>query len=233
MSIQTAAFFDIDGTLTSLRTWTGYLDYFRQRNLKRTTHLAFLGVHYPLYFVRRLGLISESAFRRPWAGHLAWYVRGIPVQEAQPIWEHTVRALEGSWRRETRQILEDHLRAGDLVMLVSSGPDPMVARIAAELGVEHYVGTRLETRNGVFTGRSIEPVVIDEDKASAALAYLAGQNIEVDLDSSFAYADSTTDLSLLEMVGNPVVAYPDDGLRSLAAERGWKIVSENSSETQA
>jgi len=233
MDVKTAAFFDIDGTLTSLRTWTGYLDYFRRRNLKRTTHLAFVGVHYPLYFVRQLGLISESAFRRPWAAHLAWYVRGISIQDAQPIWEYTVRTLDGSWRTETRQILKDHLRAGDLVMLVSSGPYPMVARIAAELGVEHFIGTRLETRGDVFTGRSIDPVVIDESKASAARAYLAEQKLEVDLNSSFAYADSTTDLSLLEMVGNPVAVYPDDGLRSLAVERGWKIVSETSQDNQA
>lgn len=224
MSTHRAAFFDIDGTLTSQRTWKGYLDFFKQRKIKRGTHLAFLAVHYPLYFMRRMGLISETAFRRPWASHLAWYVGGMSAGETEAVWDYSVKALEGSWQPESRRALEAHLQAGDLVMLVSSGPYPMVERIAAELGVEHFIGTRLETRDGVFTGRSVEPVVIDENKVSTALAYLEGGQLACDLSHSFAYADSTTDLPLLEMVGNPVAAYPDEGLRRIAAERGWKII---------
>jgi phosphoserine phosphatase len=45
----------------------------------------------------------------------------------------------------------------------------------------------------------------------------------VDLAESYAYADSTSDLHLLEMVGHPVATYPDDGLRPIALERGWQI----------
>lgn len=224
MNTNRVAFFDIDGTLTSQRTWQGYLDYFKQRKIKRGTHLAFLAVHYPLYFMRRIGLISETAFRRPWASHLAWYVSGMSLGETKAVWDYSVKALENSWQPESRRAMEGHLRAGDLVMLVSSGPYPMVERIAAELQVEHFIGTRLEVRDGVFTGRSVEPIVIDENKVSTALAYLKEKQLDFDPPHSFAYADSTTDLPLLELVGNPVAAYPDESLRVIAAGRGWKII---------
>lgn len=225
MSSNTAALFDIDGTLTQVRTWKGYIEYFRRRKIKRTTHLAFLAVHYPLYFLHRLGLISASGFRRPWASHLAWYVRGFTQDNARPIWDAALQSLKGAWQTETRRMLEDHLKSGDLVMLVSSGPLPMVERIAAELCVEHYIGTRFEIQNGVYTGRCLHPIVIDETKAITALAYLNEKNFPIDLQASFAYADSTTDLSLLEMVGNPVAAYPDGGLQEIAIQRGWRIVA--------
>ena len=45
-----AAFFDIDGTLTSERTWKGMMDYFTAAHLRRWTHLAFFAAHYPLVF---------------------------------------------------------------------------------------------------------------------------------------------------------------------------------------
>lgn len=219
-----AAFFDIDGTLTREHTWAGYMDYFRHHKLKSGTHFLFQITHYPLYFLRKLGLISEDSFRRPWAAHLAWYVKGMSIAQARPIWDWTVRFLENSWHPDTLQVLKNHQQNGDLVMLVSSGPLPMVEQFAARIGVEHFIGTAFEIRGGHYTGQSLTPIVISAMKASAARSYLQSHQIDIDLDGSFAYADSTTDLPLLEMVGNPVAAHPDADLRSIAEQRGWKIL---------
>jgi len=222
--MQRAAFFDIDGTLTRERTWKGIIGYFRERRLRRFVHLQFLAYHYPLYFLYRLGLMSNSGFRRPWAAHLAWYFRGMTLEESAPIWDWGVKSyLSQYWREDTRAILESRRQSGDLIMLVSSGPLPMVQRIAAELGADHCVGTSFKVRAGRYTGKAVEPIVIDEIKASATLAYLKSNGIEVDLPSSYAYADSTPDLSMLEMVGHPVATYPDSGLRAIAVQRGWEI----------
>jgi HAD superfamily hydrolase (TIGR01490 family) len=222
-----AAFFDIDGTLTSERTWKGIMDYFRQNHLRRGMHLAFLGAHYPLYYLRRFGLISESAFRSPWAAHLAWYVRGYTPRQAEPVWEWAVeRFLAQYWREDTRCLLQEHLDLGDMVMLVSAAPLPLVQRIAREVGAQHAAGTRFELRGGRYTGRAVPPVVIDEGKAQAAQAVLQVQRLSVDLPDSYSYADSISDRSFLEMVGHPVAVYPDVALRLLATERGWRIFPE-------
>jgi putative phosphoserine phosphatase/1-acylglycerol-3-phosphate O-acyltransferase len=219
-----AAFFDVDGTLTSERTWKGLLSYFQEHHLRRATHCAFLAIHYPLYLSHRLGLVSESGFRAPWAAHLAWYVRGYSVERANEVWEYAVdNYLSHYWRADTRLLLDEHCRLGDLVMLVSSGPQPMLEYTAKALGAQHAVGTRFEVRNGRYTGRYMPPVVIDQAKASAPQAYLQERGLQVDLKASFAYADSTTDLGLLEMVGNPMAVYPDKGLRAIAMQRGWRI----------
>jgi len=222
-----AAFFDIDGTLTSERTWKGPMSYFKQRGLRRGTHLAFLAVHYPLYYLRRLRLISEGAFRAPWAAHLAWYVSGYTVEESQEVWDWAVeRFLSRFWRQDTRQILNQHRQAGDLVFLVSSGPLPMVERIARELGAQHAIGTRFEVKAGRYTGRALPQVVIDTFKASATLDYIRSKGLSIDLPASFAYADAISDLALLEMVGHHVAVYPDRGLRAVAIQRGWQVFTE-------
>jgi len=169
-------------------------------------------------------LISESSFRAPWAAHLAWYLRGYTRAQAQKVWEWIVSEfLVHHWHADSRALIDEHLAAGDLVMLVSSGPLPLIQRIALELEVEHAIGTDFEIHNGRYTGRSLDPICIDEYKASLTQAYLHEKMLEVDLDKSYAYADSTADLQLLEMVAHSVAVYPDDNLRQIALQRGWKV----------
>jgi phosphoserine phosphatase len=45
----------------------------------------------------------------------------------------------------------------------------------------------------------------------------------VDYASSFAYADSLTDLGLFEIVGNPRPVYPAADLREYARRQGWAV----------
>ncbi|MGH6625695.1 MAG: HAD family hydrolase, partial [Burkholderiaceae bacterium] len=44
-----------------------------------------------------------------------------------------------------------------------------------------------------------------------------------DVQSTF-YSDSINDLSLLEKVDHPVATNPDERLRAIAVERGWRIL---------
>ena len=219
---RNAAFFDVDGTLTSGRTWRGFLEYFRTNGLRRGTHFAYMGYHLPLYFLRRLGLISESRFRGAWSADMAWYVRGCTIEDARPVWDYTIEYIDKFWRDDTRAILDRHLKDGDLVVLVSSGPLPLLRRTAQELGIEHVVGTRFEVIDGRYTGRSLRPVCTDKYKASLTKEYLQDKGLSVDFASSFAYADSIADLPMLEMVGNPVAVYPDASLEEIALQRGWQ-----------
>ena len=178
-----------------------------------------------MYFLRRAAPdLARAAFRGPWAAHLAWYVRGYTADQAEPAWEWAVeRFLSRYWRTDIRRVLDEHRAAGDAVMLVSAAPMPLVERIAAEVGAQHAVGTRFEMIDGRFSGRAIPPIVIDEGKAAAAQAALRALDLSVDLPSSSAYANSVTDLPLLEMVGRPAAVYPDAHLRAIAEQRGWRI----------
>jgi phosphoserine phosphatase len=81
----------------------------------------------------------------------------------------------------------------------------------------------LEVHDDRYTGRSSGPSCIGDNKVSLTQAYLKHHGIKIDYDTSYAYADSISDLHLLEMVGNPVATYPDEQLRTLAQERNWQI----------
>ena len=91
-------------------------------------------------------------------------------------------------------------------------------------GADLAVGTGLAMRDGRYTGGVDGEVCIDEQKSALAKASLGQHGLDVDFAASTAYADGATDVALLEMVGNPVAFYPDELLRPIAKERGWKIV---------
>ncbi len=219
------AFFDIDGTLTSAHVWGGLMAYFKVHRRKQPTHWAYLATHYPLYFLRKAGLLGEYPFRYRWSADLGWYLRGESEASAAAIGDWVAaHYLEGTWRAVVRARLEAHLRGGDTVVFVSAAPLPLVAAIARRLGVAHAVGTQFEIAGGRYTGRVIPPPVLDEEKLRQAGTYLRSRGFSADLSDSWAYADSITDLALLEAVAHPVAVFPDGALRAIAARRGWEVL---------
>ena len=178
----------------------------------------------PLYVLRKIGIISEGAYRKPWPAHLGWYVRGYSISEGEQVWTWvTEEYMDQYWREDTCQILQEQREKGVITVLVSGTPVPLLKKVAEKIGAEHAVGTSLETADGHFTGRSTGPACIDDNKVSLTIQYLEQAGIDIDYAASFAYADSISDRSILELVGNPVATYPDRGLLELAQRRGWQI----------
>ena len=220
-----AAFFDIDGTLTSDNVWKGVMAFFKRRKERQWTHRAFLALHYPLVFLRPLRLLSEAGFRSLWASHLPWYFRGYTEAQMEALAEWVAREFVARIERgDVLEKLREHLSRGEVVALVSGAPTPVAQAIAQTWGVAHAIGSPAEFRDGHYTGRMAGAPCIDEHKAVYAQRYLADQGITVDFEASYAYADSYTDLGLFEMVGHPVAVYPDRKLRALAEERGWGVL---------
>ena len=222
---QKAALFDVDGTLTDIRVWEGILEYFRQRGLRQWTHRFYWIYHFPIYLLRKFGLISEGSFRKPWAAHLAWYFRGYSPSETEDIWIWvTQEFLASHWREDILILLNQHKQSNDLVMLVSAGPEPLITFIANVIGADVGIGTELEIKDGKYTGNSLPPVCINEFKAQKVKTTLQKDNLTIDYAASFAYADSISDQQLLELAGHPVAVYPDESLRKLASQNFWGIL---------
>lgn len=220
-----AAFFDVDGTLTTERVWRGVLEYYKQHSLRHWTSRLFWAYHLPLFFLHKAKLMSQSAFRKPWAAHLLWFLRGATPEEAKPVWDWvTTQYLGKVWRPEGVALIKEHKGRGDLVVLVSAGPTPLTERIAAELGADMAIGTLPLQRDGHYTGAVDGEVCIDENKATLVRKVLTARKVEIDFKASTAYADGGTDLELLEMVGNPVAFFPDEFLKPIAQKRGWKVI---------
>ena len=75
--------------------------------------------------------------------------------------------------------------------------------------------------NGLYKGRSLSIPPTGEARASILAKYASEHSLE--LSESIAYADSTSDLPMLEVVGYPVCVNPEPKLAAIARKRGWHI----------
>ncbi|MBW8011048.1 MAG: HAD-IB family hydrolase [Chloroflexi bacterium] len=178
-----------------------------------------------LYLFYRLGLITAVGFRSPWARHMSWYFRGYSLEQASEIWDWVVSEfIQDQWREDILHIHKQHKDSGDVVFLVSGGPLGLLNRIKEEIGADYAVGTKHELLDGIYTGRAEGQACQGENKAIFTNQLITELGLEIDLKQSHAYADSASDLHLLEMVANPIAVYPDSELLSIAEKRGWEII---------
>jgi HAD superfamily hydrolase (TIGR01490 family) len=108
-------------------------------------------------------------------------------------------------------------------VVVTGALDIMVDKLMRYLNVDDYVANRLEFVNGRATGRLLPPVLANATKASWMRTYAERENIN--LNDSYAYTDSMSDLPMLSVVGHPAVINPDMRLRATALHHDWPILN--------
>jgi len=114
--------------------------------------------------------------------------------------------------------------------LEAAGPDEVAAAIdgadavvfAAGAGPGSGAARKMTVdRDGTYTGQLVDVPPTGESRASVLFDYAAAEGI--DLAESVAYADSASDLPMLEVVGFPVAVNPETRLAALARKRGWLV----------
>lgn len=121
---------------------------------------------------------------------------------------------------EARELLDWHRERGHAIAIVTASASVMVEPIATELQVDHLIATELGVAEGKFTGE-----VLHFNKGTAKVERIRqlAESRSYDLEESYAYSDSATDLPMLELVGHPVAVNPDRPLRKAAMSRNWPI----------
>jgi HAD superfamily hydrolase (TIGR01490 family) len=123
------------------------------------------------------------------------------------------------------ELVRSHQARGDQVVIVTATNEFVTGPIARALGVDELIAVRLARgADGWLTGE-IEGIPSSrEGKVLRVAEWLAGRGLDwLDVETTF-YSDSTNDLPLLEKVEHPVATNPDPRLRTLALERGWRIL---------
>lgn len=153
----------------------------------------------------------------------------------EPLTRHSFEQLY-AWRREFMEevvapmrlakaeaLLNEHRARGDELLIITATNAFVTRPIAESLGVYNLLATEPELRGGRYTGRITGTPCFREGKVKCLQEWLRGTTH--DLTGSTFYTDSHNDLPLLELVDNPVAVDPDDTLRTIALERGWKVIS--------
>jgi len=222
-----AAFFDLDGTLSTVHIWQALARHNRETRTKRLALWRYLVAHYPMFLFYKMRLISRDEAYTSWARDMAWLIGGLTLARAQTTFDWvTDRQVVPALRADVLALLRQHQAQGHRVVLVSGTFQPLLETIGARFGVSECVGTQLQVRDGRYTGRTVAPVCLGRGKVARLQLYLAERGADIDLPASFAYGDGEWDIPVLETVGHPVAVYPEPGLLAQARRRGWRVFPE-------
>jgi HAD superfamily hydrolase (TIGR01490 family) len=127
------------------------------------------------------------------------------------------------------ELIEQHKRAGDTVVIITATNEFVTRPIAEAFGVEHLLAIELERDNapggtGWYTGAIKGVPSFREGKVTRMEDWLRDHNLSWDTVHSTFYSDSINDVPLMERADVAVATNPDERLRALATQRGWRIL---------
>ncbi len=213
-----AAFFDLDKTIIAKSSVLAYSKTFRNHGLLNRRALAKAAYGQVIFQV--LGA-NESKMEK---------MRQVAL-ELTKGWNHDhVKELVQESLQEVvvpiiyedaLELIEYHKEQGRMVVIVSSAPAEIVEPMAKHLGADEYIATETKLEaHGNYTGE-LEFYAYGSFKPQAV--QIMSEKLNIDLENSYAYSDSVTDIPLLECVGKPIAVNPDRDLARIARERGWRI----------
>jgi HAD superfamily hydrolase (TIGR01490 family) len=216
LTMTEAAFFDLDKTIIAGSSTLAFgKPLYRAGFLQRGTLLR-LGVAQISYML--FGADEDSLERA--RDEMLDLVSGWHRAEVDAIVAQTLDdVIEPLVFAEALFLIDEHKRAGREVYVVSASPEEFVRPIAALVGIDRVIATKIRTDGLGRYVPELERYVMGPGKADAMRD--VAERDGIDLEGSFAYTDSFTDMPMLEAVGNPVPVNPDKELREAAEEREW------------
>ena len=210
---QTCAVFDFDGTIISGYSATAFLKDQIARGEIAPADLIQLTQAATRFGIGSLGF---SALMAVHAQYLAGRSEAEYVANSERLFR---RAIAKLIYPEARQLIEAHRAAGHSIAIISSATPYQVMPAARDLGIEDVYASDLEVVDGQFTGGVVTPTCFGPGKVDAAERFTEKQGS--DLEHCFFYSDSTDDIELLEVAGQPVVLNGSRELKAIARESGW------------
>ena len=211
------AVFDVDGTLVE----TNVVEYFLWMRLRAQpledwpSFMAQMLREAPrwLYLERRSRAEFQRSFYREYNGLEYDVMKQLGREALDAV---TLRRIYPEGMRRIRE----HKRAGHRVLLLTGALDVVVEPLAELLDVEVDCA-HLLVKEGRLTGDLQAPPPAGEARGTLLEEYAKKNGIV--LSESFAYADSLSDLPMMELVATPVAVNPDARLSQVAGQRGWRV----------
>jgi len=187
------------------------------------------------------GLISKRQLASDAFANLKFRLRGSTDASTDKVIERVGLMLAGRRVREFERLAPqvlasvlprlypqmlkiawEHQDAGRRVYIATAASQDTADVIAHVLSFDGAIGTPIEQRDGLYTGKLSGPMTYREGKATALRDLALSQDI--DLTASYGYSDSESDLPMLRAVGHPVAVNPDAELARVAGQEGWEIL---------
>jgi fatty acyl-CoA reductase len=212
-----AAFFDMDGTLLSSNVIETYL-WVRLRELDGTERLAELSrIASKVPSLVQAERRSRSDFLRGiYREYEGARLADLNAVADDFLTDHVLSRLSPDAVRRIRK----HRAAGHQTVLITGAIRPLTRPLLPLFDHIEAADLAVDSR-GICTGHLASSPLVGESRAAWMRSYAAEHGI--DMQASYGYADSHSDLPLLEAIGNPVAVRPDIPLYRHARRSHWDV----------
>jgi HAD superfamily hydrolase (TIGR01490 family) len=149
-------------------------------------------------------------------------LRGVRVRDIQRLAPSVLAGILPRLYPQMLEIAYAHQDEGRPIFICTAASQEMADLMALVLTFDGAVGSVSEVVDGRYTGREGGPFTYRDGKAEAIRRLAEREGI--DLEASWAYSDSESDLPMLRLVGHPVVVNPDRELSRVAAQEAWDVI---------
>jgi len=209
------AFFDMDHTVLDTDCDVSWKYFLVDKGLAPHSHRAEADRFLELYYQGRTPVNEFVEFQlNEFVNHSTDEMRVLAAQH------FTERVQQYVFPQARKEI--DIYRQQGIPTLLLTGTNRIIAEpIAKSLGIGTLLATEPEIENGLFTGKIAGLFLMKGGKLKTASDICTSKQIK--FEKVTFYADSITDVALLEKVGFPVVVNPKENLRAIAEANQWRI----------
>ncbi len=151
-------------------------------------------------------------------------IKGVDYKEFAEISKKVAEANQNKVYRYTRDLIKKLKRRGYFLLAISQSPKGILDEFCKHLGFNKIYGRFYELGPlDRFTGE-IAHLNLIGNKANIVKRAVAKENLT--LKNSYAVGDTEGDISMLELVDNPICFNPNAKLYRYAKLNGWKVVVE-------
>jgi HAD superfamily hydrolase (TIGR01490 family) len=177
----------------------------------------------PTYALSKFKILNESGMRKEWLARMAASFTGLSRETIFKMYRDSIEGdFQNVLRRDVVAQLQEHKKQGATVILVSGIFTDLVQLLAEHIGIDGAIGTRVEYRNDIATGRLSGEPCVGANKIDYIQQYMKTNHPDIDMQDCYGYADSYSDRVLLSAVGHGIATYPDDAMRQVAESNGWE-----------
>lgn len=210
-------FIDLDKTILSVDSGTVLARKAYKAGIMRTRDLLnglYLSILYKMQWRDTRKIINTMAL----------WMKGIHENNFADFAEQIVKNdLIGLIRPEMKEAISKHKSEGANIIMLSAALSYICHPIGDHLGFDHILCSKLEVKEGLFTGKPTGRLCFGTEKLKSLNAYCLDNVSE--LSNDYYYADSISDLHVLKVVGNPVCVDPDKRLAHYARVHNWAVIS--------
>lgn len=216
------AIFDFDGTLYAKETYQILMDHLKNHPVYHTRFKSFYRSVLPPYLGHKLKIYPTHKMRARSMEVYLEALKDLSARELEIFFEEVADKMRSDFNPEVVSQVKKHAQDGLHVMLVSGAYTPLLHISTEGLPFDTIIGTDIPLNNRKLDTKASLLHVQGIRKNEQIEAFLGDK--EIDWTNSFAYGDSYSDLSVLDLVGNPVAVQPEKQLKEIAEKRNWLII---------